>query len=75
MSTIAIRLPSSLIKDAEKYASLTLRTTPKQIEYWARLGRCAEDNPDLSLDFIKDCMLGLEDIENNRITPFEFRER
>ena len=45
MNTIAIRLPANLVKQASHYADVNLRTVPKQIEYWAMLGRCAEDNP------------------------------
>ena len=73
MSTIAIRLPSNLIEQATKYASINLRTVPKQIEYWAMLGRCAEDNPDLPLEFIKECLLANEDINQGNVSEFKFR--
>lgn len=73
MTSIAIRLPEELINQAEKYAHINMRTVPKQIEYWAMLGRCAEDNPDLSLDFIKNCLLAQEEIKQNQISAFEFR--
>ncbi len=73
MSTIAIRLPSNLIEQATKYASVNLRTVPKQIEYWAMLGRCAEDNPDLPLEFIKECLLANEDINQGNVSEFKFR--
>lgn len=74
MNTLAIRLPESLIKQAERYADVNLRTVPKQIEYWALLGRCAEDNPDLPLDFIKECLLAKAEILAGDVCPFEFRE-
>lgn len=73
MSTIAIRLPTNLIEQATKYASVNLRTVPKQIEYWAMLGRCAEDNPDLPLEFIKECLLANEDINQGNVSEFKFR--
>lgn len=73
MASIAIRLPEELISQAEKYAAVNMRTIPKQIEYWAILGRCAEDNPDLSLEFIKDCLLAQEEIKQGQISAFEFR--
>jgi ParD-like antitoxin of type II bacterial toxin-antitoxin system len=34
-----------------------LHSIPNQIEYWAKLGKCALDNPDLPIDFIKDLLL------------------
>lgn len=73
MASVAIRLPKELIHQAEKYASINMRTVPKQIEYWAMLGHCAEDNPDLSLEFIKDCLLAQEEIKQEQISVFTFR--
>lgn len=74
MANKTIRLSNKLIKQAEKYAHINMRTVPKQIEYWAMLGRCAEDNPDLSLEFIKDCLLAQEEIKQEQISAFEFRD-
>ncbi len=74
MDTIAVRLPASLVKQAEKYAGVNLRTTPKQIEYWARLGRCAEDNPDLPLEFIKECLLAKEEALRGDVSIFNFKD-
>lgn len=73
MNTIAIRLSEDLIKEATRYANVNLRSTPKQIEYWAKLGRCAEDNPDLPLGFIKECLLAKEEAKLGDTTTFEFR--
>lgn len=37
---------------ARIYSSAAHRSTPKQIEHWATLGRIAEQNPELSHEFI-----------------------
>lgn len=73
MNTIAIRLPKGLIAQATHYAEVNLRTVPKQIEYWATLGRCAEDNPDLPLEFIKECLLAKEELKAGEVSDFKFR--
>ncbi len=73
MSTIAIRLPTDLVEQATHYANVNLRTVPKQIEYWAMLGRCAEDNPDLPLEFIKECLLAKEEVKQGCLSEFKFR--
>lgn len=75
MNTVAIRLPATLVSQATHYANVNLRTVPKQIEYWALLGRCAEDNPDLPLDFIKECLLAKQEITDGEITDFKFRSK
>lgn len=67
-----INLPDELVEEAKRYAHVFSRSTPKQIEYWARIGKIAEENPDLPYDFIKDVLLALEDPEPS--TPFKFTE-
>lgn len=38
----ALRLDTSLIESAERKAAIYKRTMPKQIEYWAELGKAVE---------------------------------
>jgi hypothetical protein len=70
----AVRLPPEIIEDARKNAQLSYRTIPKQIEYWYRLGKLAEENPDLPLGFIKGALEGRLEMENGDISPFKFRK-
>ncbi|MFP4312942.1 MAG: ParD-like family protein [Alphaproteobacteria bacterium] len=67
-----INLSDELVEEAKKYASVFSRSTPKQIEYWAKIGKIAEENPDLPYAFIKDVLLAMDD--PNPSTPFEFTE-
>ena len=67
-----INLPDELVEEAKRYASVYSRSTPKQIEYWAKIGKIAEENPDLPYDFIKDVLLAMDDPAPS--TPFEFTE-
>ncbi|MDR1174201.1 MAG: ParD-like family protein [Treponema sp.] len=71
--TTAVRLPVEMIEDARKNGELHCRSTPKQIEYWYRLGKIAEENPDISMDFIKNSIEGLDAIKNGDTEPFKFR--
>ena len=32
-----------------------------QLEYWATIGKAAEENPDLPFSFIKETLLAMED--------------
>ena len=48
MSTSPIRLNPSLISAAEREGLMQKRSTPKQIEFWADLGRAVERVIDLS---------------------------
>lgn len=51
MST-AVKLDDALVESARIHGGASHRSTPKQIEYWATLGRLAEQNPDLSYEVI-----------------------
>ncbi len=73
MDTVAVRLPRNFVDFVSRYAEINLRSVPKQIEYWTRLGRCAEENPDLPLEFIKECMLAQDDAKRGLVSEFEFR--
>jgi hypothetical protein len=53
---------------------MTYRTIPKQIEYWYRMGKLADENPDLPMEFIKDALAGKVEMENGDVSPFEFRK-
>ena len=34
-----------------------------QVEYWATIGKAAEENPDLPFSFIKDTLMALEEVK------------
>lgn len=70
MST-TIKLPDNLINEAKRYASIYSRSTPKQIEYWANIGKIAEENPDLPYSFIKEIMISKAELADEQLTPFD----
>lgn len=67
-----VNLPDDLVSEAKRYAAAFSRSTPKQIEHWAKIGKLVEENPDLPPAFIHDILLALNDPEP--ATPFEFSE-
>ena len=67
-----IKLSDKLVDDIKRYARVHSRSIPKQIEYWVRIGKIAEENPDLPYSFIKDILIGLQDIEDNNLEPYKF---
>ena len=71
-TTATVRLSNEAIKKAKRHAKLEHRSISKQIEYWAMLGRVAEENPDLPINFIKNTLLGMQEIENGEGTPFNY---
>ncbi|MCK5295525.1 MAG: hypothetical protein KAJ75_01425 [Alphaproteobacteria bacterium] len=70
--SVAVRLSNELVNEAKNYAGVNFRSVPKQIEYWSKLGKIADENPDLPLSFIKDILLGKEELEAGEVEEFEF---
>lgn len=68
-----VKLSDELINSAKITAAATERSVPKQIEYWAAIGKVAEENPDLPLSLVKDIWLAREEINNGEFTEYQFR--
>jgi len=69
---VAIKLSDKLVGDAKTFAKAEHRTPPKQIEHWARLGKIAEENPDLPFSFIREVMLSQAEAEQGQLEPYTF---
>ncbi len=67
-----IKLSDELIKDARRFGEVYSRSIPKQIEYWSRIGKIAEENPDLSYDFIKEILMAQQEAREGETTPYRF---
>jgi hypothetical protein len=68
----AIRISERLVKEAKKYSNVDHRSITGQIEHWARIGKCAEDNPDLTYILIKEILIGLEELEQGEKSEYKF---
>lgn len=69
---VALKLSDDLINLAKPHAAAEHRSVPKQIEYWARLGKAVEDNPELPLQFIKDTLLAIAEANAGQATEYPF---
>lgn len=67
-----IKISDELISEARRYGEVYSRSVPKQIEYWSRIGKIAEENPDLPYSFIKDILLAMQDVHYKQTFPYAF---
>ena len=67
---VAMKLSDDLVEDAKIFAAAEHRSVPKQIEYWARIGKAVLDNPDMPLRVIQDTMLSIKEVEGGHVTPY-----
>lgn len=70
--SIAVRISDELIKEAKTLSKVENRSVTGQIEYWAKIGKIAEQNPTLSYELIKEILIGIEEIDGKRGTEYKF---
>jgi len=71
--SIAIRIDESIYNEAKKIARAECRTIPHQIEFWAMIGKCALDNPDLPIEFVKELLISKHQ-DRSLAETFKFEE-
>ncbi len=70
--SIAVRISNELIKEAKILSKVENRSVTGQIEYWAKIGKIAEQNPSLSYKLIKEILIGIEELDSKRETEYKF---
>lgn len=64
-----VRIEDALYENAKAHAKAECRTIAGQIEFWAKVGKAALDNPDLPIDFVCDLLIARAEGRENA-TPF-----
>ena len=67
-----VKLSDDFIYDVKVTAQAMNRSIPKLIEHWARLGKIAEENPDLPIGFVKDILISLQEVEAGEVSEYQF---
>ena len=68
----AVRLSSDLVQSAMVKGAAMSRSGAKQIEHWAKIGRIAEENPDLTYAFILETLIGKAEFDAGHTSDYEF---
>jgi len=68
----AVRISDNLVNDARKISRIDHRSLTGQIEHWAQMGKCAEENPDLTYSLIKEILIGVEELEQGEKSEYKF---
>ncbi len=73
-ATISVPIDPQLYEQARHKAQINHCSIPEQIEFWAKLGQAALDNPDLPIGFIEQSLLSLME-PHDELEPFVPRSR
>ena len=66
----SVRLDDEFVARAKVHAEAESRSVPKQIEYWAKIGRNMIDNPDLSYEFVRETLLATEEVKQGLVKQY-----
>jgi hypothetical protein len=61
---MAIRVSENLVREARVRARVENRSLTGQIEYWAKIGKIAEENPDLSFNLLRELLIGIQQLDS-----------
>jgi len=70
---IPIRIDEIIYNEAKKTARAEHRSIPGQIEFWAMIGKCALDNPDLPVEFVREILISKHQ-DKSLAEPFSFKD-
>jgi hypothetical protein len=70
--TTAVRINDELAREAKIFSQIDKRSLTGQIEHWARIGKCAEENPDLTYNLIKEILIGIAELEQGESSEYKF---
>lgn len=71
----AVKLSEHIVSEAKIISKALNRSLAGQIEHWARIGKIAEENPDLSYEFIKNILIAQEEAEAGKLKAYRFDEK
>jgi hypothetical protein len=60
--SVSVRIDDTLVEQARTAAKAEFRTVQGQIEFWAKVGRAALDNPDLPASFIAESLMSMNEL-------------
>ncbi|KQC15073.1 MAG: hypothetical protein APR63_12800 [Desulfuromonas sp. SDB] len=68
----AVRISEELLNEAKLVSKIEKRSITGQIEYWAKIGKIAEENPDLTYSLIKEILLGIRELDQGLMSEYQF---
>ncbi len=72
--SVSVRIDDILVEQARTAAKAEFRTVQGQIEFWAKVGRAALDNPELPASFIAESLMSMNE-PHEETEPFVPRTR
>ena len=70
-----VKLSEHIISEAKITSKALNRSLAGQIEHWVKIGRLAEENPDLTYEFIKNILIAQQEALVGKLAAYKFDEK
>ncbi|MBY0109582.1 MAG: ParD-like family protein [Candidatus Babeliaceae bacterium] len=70
-----VKLSKEVVSQAKIMSKALNRSLAGQIEHWAKIGRLAEENPDLTYEFIKNILIAQQEAAAGKLEAYQFDEK
>ena len=70
--SIVLRISNNIIDSARVQAKVENRSITGQIEYWAQIGKIAEENSEMSYRLIKELSIALDELDSGLGSEYNF---
>ncbi|TAN81637.1 MAG: hypothetical protein EPN14_04625 [Gallionella sp.] len=67
--SMPVRIDDELYEQAKSASKGECRTISGQLEFWAKVGKAALDNPDLPIEFVRELMIARTE-DRKQLTAF-----
>ncbi len=71
----AVKLSESIVADAKIISKAFNRSIAGQIEHWAKIGKIAEENPDLTYELIKNILVAQQEVFAGKLDEYHFDKK
>ncbi len=68
--SMPVRIDDKLYEQAKNISKGECRTIAGQLEFWAKIGKVALDNPDLPIEFVRELMIARVE-DRDQLTTFK----
>jgi len=71
----AVKLSNEIIENAQIASKAFNRSVAGQIEYWAKIGKIAEENTDLTYEMIKSILIAQQEALSGKVESYVFGKK
>ena len=68
---VSVRLDKAFVENAKIQAEVANRSVAKQIEYMAKIGQIAIDNPELSFELVNESLLAKAEMDHGLVNRYQ----